>query len=65
MSRSLVLAFALLAGGCAAPGGVEQSDLDKAQMSLVERAAADRGVKVYWMNPPRKAESAQATKPGG
>ena len=64
MSRSLALAFALLAGGCAAQSGVEQSDVDKAQMSLIERTALDRGVKVYWVNPPRKAQSPEATKQG-
>jgi len=31
-------------------------------MSMVERTASERGVKVYWVNPPQKTE---ATKSGG
>ena len=62
MSRSLLLALSLLAGGCAAPGTADQNDGDK--MSLVERTAAERGVKVYWVNPPRKAQAPEAPKQG-
>ena len=65
MRRSLVLGLALLVGGCAAPNGASQSDVDQAQMSLVDRTASDRGVKVYWVNPPRKTEGPEAKKPGG
>jgi hypothetical protein len=34
-------------------------------MSLVERTAAERGVRVYWVNPPRKTDSSQTAKSGG
>lgn len=63
MRRSLLLALLLLAGGCATPAATDQSDA--ARMSLVERTAAERGVRVYWVNPPRKAEVLEAPKPGG
>ena len=63
MTRSLALALVLAAAGCASENGV--NDDDKGKMSLVERTAAERGVKVYWVNPPRKAQSPEAAKQGG
>jgi hypothetical protein len=62
MTRSLVLALSLLAGGCATPGATGQSDTEK--MSLVERTAAERGVKIYWVNPPNKTQAAAPAKQG-
>jgi hypothetical protein len=35
------------------------SGSDQARMSAVERSASERGVKVYWVNPPRKPEAAK------
>ena len=59
MVRSLALALTLAVGGCATADveDIGAADRDKAQMSQVERAAGERGVRVYWVNPPRKAEA--------
>jgi len=55
MSRSLAIALLLLGSACStAP---IDSGSDQARMSAVERTAADRGVKIYWVNPPRKDEA--------
>ena len=58
MPRSLVVALAVLVSACStAP---VDNGSDQARMSAVERSASDRGVKVYWVNPPRKPEAAKA-----
>lgn len=38
-----------------APAGMR--DVDEAKMQAVEEAAARNGIRVYWVNPPRKAAS--------
>jgi hypothetical protein len=56
MRLSLVLAIALLGCGCTrTPPGPNYSDVDEAKMSQVEDSAARNGVRVYWINPPRKS----------
>jgi ABC-type sugar transport system substrate-binding protein len=58
MRLALLVAITLLASACAsadqpsAPVGV--TGVDEAQMQAVEQAAERNGVRVYWMNPPRK-----------
>ncbi len=66
MKRSLLLALLPLAVACAStPGEPRVNDVDQARMSVIDRTAADRGVKVYWINPPRKPQGSEATKQGG
>jgi hypothetical protein len=60
MSRSLGIALVLLGGACSS--APVDSNTDQARMSMVERTASDRGVKIYWVNPPQKEE---AKKSGG
>ena len=61
MRLALVLPMMLLVGGCAtgekgqAPAGIR--DVDEAKMQAVEEAAARNGIRVYWVNPPRKPAS--------
>lgn len=64
MSRLLALALVLFGSACTTPPR-PGDDHDQAQMSLVERTAAERGVRVYWVNPPRKTDSSQTAKSGG
>ena len=55
MRLSLLLAIALLAGGCTrTPPGPSYNDTDEAAMARVEEAAARNGVRIHWVNPPRK-----------
>jgi hypothetical protein len=63
MRLAMLLALALLlGGGCTrTPPGPNYSDVDEARMSQIEEGAARNGVRVYWINPPRKSE----TKDGG
>lgn len=65
MARSLLLALTFLGTACstteAPPAGVTYSNADEAAMTAIESGASNRGVKVYWINPPRKPEA----KPGG
>ena len=59
MRLSLLLAIALLGGGCTkTPPGPNYSDVDEAKMSVIEESAARAGVRVYWVNPPRKPAAA-------
>ena len=61
MRITFVLTLTLVAGACAS---ADQSDsavgmqgVDEAKIQAVEEAAEHRGVRVYWMNPPRKPSS--------
>jgi len=54
MRRLLVLVIALSGGCTRTPPGPNYDDRDEAAMTRVEEAARN-GVKVYWVNPPRKA----------
>jgi len=65
MTRSLLLALGLLATACTTEpptGGVTYIGADEAAITAIESGASNRGVKVYWVNPPRKPEP---TKSGG
>ena len=56
MRLLLALALALLGYGCTrTPPGPSYSDADQDRMSVIEDRAARSGVRVYWVNPPRKA----------
>ena len=61
MRRSLAIALLVLASACGTTP--VESNVDEPRMSAVERAASDRGVKVYWVIPPRKPEA--PAKSGG
>ncbi len=61
MRLALLLAIMLTANGCAsadkadkAPVAPGMRDVDQAKVQQVEDAAAQRGVRVQWVNPPRK-----------
>lgn len=60
LTATLVLGAML--GGCAtspAPGQAQvEGGLDSARMSAIEREALRAGVRVYWINAPRKAVKA-------
>jgi len=61
MRLALVLPMMLLLSACAS-GEKGQStagmrDVDEAKMQAVEEAAARNGIRVYWVNPPRKPAS--------
>ena len=61
MRLTLALAIALLGCSCTrTPPGPNFSDVDEAKMSVIEDNAARNGVRVYWINPPRKPAA-----PGG
>ena len=50
------IAIALLGCSCTrTPPGPNYSDVDEARMSVIEDHAARNGVRVYWINPPRKS----------
>jgi hypothetical protein len=55
----LALVASFLASGCAslAPQASVDDDIDHAKVAAIERIAIDRGVKVYWLNYPRKRSS--------
>jgi hypothetical protein len=55
----LALTASFLATGCAslAPQASVDDDIDHAKVAAIERIAIDRGVKVYWLNYPRKRSS--------
>jgi hypothetical protein len=59
MTHRILAALALIAlTGCAslpAPQASGYDDTDHARMNAVEQAATLRGVKVYWVNAPRKS----------
>ena len=63
MTHSILAALALVAlAGCASlPAPSTQAsvydDADHARIAAVEHAAALHGVKVLWINPPRKSVS--------
>lgn len=63
MRLAFVLAVMLVAGGCASSDkpltAVGIRDVDEAKMQQVEDAAARRGVRIYWVNPPLRAEPAK------
>ena len=66
MRLVFLLTVMVVASGCAsahkaAPTTAEMRDVDEAKMRQVEDAAARRGVRVQWVNPPRK----QAPASGG
>ncbi|HEY5897954.1 MAG TPA: hypothetical protein VIV54_10340 [Burkholderiales bacterium] len=44
-----------LAAGCAAPAETDLRDVDHTKVTAIEDTAARNGVRVYWVNPPRKA----------
>ena len=63
MRPALVLAAMLCAGGCATTTDKEPTtavgaarNVDEARMQQVENVAAQRGVRIQWVNPPRKPE---------
>jgi hypothetical protein len=63
MRLALVLAITLVGSGCAsadkadkAPVSAGMQDADQAKMQQVEDVAARRGVRIQWVNPPRKPE---------
>ncbi|HZS70155.1 MAG TPA: hypothetical protein VFA72_23855 [Burkholderiales bacterium] len=64
MRLAFVLAATLIAGGCASttenadntPVSAGMRDVDQAKMQQVEDVAARRGVRIQWVNPPRKPE---------
>lgn len=53
-----ILALGALLIGCASPSapGVANADngLDNARMNAIEREASRAGVRVYWINAPRR-----------
>lgn len=51
---TLILGMLLL--GCASPAGLAGADsgLDSARMNAIDREATRAGVRVYWINAPRK-----------
>lgn len=63
MRLAFALAITLVAGGCASADKplttVGIRDVDETKMQQVEDAAARRGVRVYWVNPPLKAAPAK------
>ena len=67
MRLALFLAVMIGAGGgCAAVDNADQGpaspgmrDVDEAKMQQVEDVAAQRGVRVQWVNPPRKSTPAE------
>jgi hypothetical protein len=61
MRLALLMVLALTCGCTRTPPGPNYSDVDEAKMSQIEEGAARNGVRVYWINPPRKSE----TKGGG
>jgi hypothetical protein len=52
----LAVVASFVASGCAslAPQASVDDDIDHAKVAAIERIATDRGVKVYWLNYPRK-----------
>lgn len=55
-----VISLAMLSlSGCASSGpttqGMQHYEFDKEYVAAVERAARRQPVKVYWVNPPKKA----------
>jgi hypothetical protein len=48
------LLTALCAGCASSPPVVGYRDVDEAKMSQVEENASRTGVRVFWVNPPRK-----------
>ena len=56
MKRSLLALCALfvLAGCAALPPAPPESDVDTAKVAAIERAANQTGVRVIWINMPRK-----------
>ena len=62
MKLPLLLAIAALGFcGCASTPKSEPAtsydDVDHARMAIIEEQAARSGVRVFWMNPPRKPSS--------
>jgi len=64
MRPGLVLAIAFVANACASAdqpqAGAGMRDVDEAKMQQVEDAAARRGVRIQWLNPPRKQSAPSA-----
>jgi ABC-type phosphonate transport system ATPase subunit len=60
MRLALVIAAAVLAAACSSPSQpmVDYRDVDEAKMSQVEENAQRTGVRVFWVNPPRKPAGA-------
>ena len=58
MKRILVLVFLLMIAGlagCSTAPRAYEPDLNR--VTALERAATTNGVKIYWINPPRKVAS--------
>jgi len=62
MKLAFLLTVTLVAGGCASAKQPQSApaarDVDEAWMQRVDDEAARRGVRVHWVNPPRKASPA-------
>jgi len=62
MRLGFLLTVMVVASGCASadhvPTTAEMRSVDEAKMQQIEEAAARRGVRVYWVNPPQKPTSA-------
>jgi hypothetical protein len=63
MRLAFALAVIVFAGGCASMDKSDKPstipgmrDVDEAKMQQVEDVAARRGVRIQWVNPPRKPE---------
>ena len=62
MRSTLAIMIALAAGGCSStPQGSTYTDTDEGAMARVEEAASHNGIRVHWVNPPRKPAAQRET----